>query len=68
MMTRIHVAAMFRQSGYHTARRVLHARKARQEFFVYLEQLRTAARREDARRIAAQEDIPRVTSRAHFSL
>lgn len=52
-MTRKHVKAMFEQSGYATAHAVLVARKARQEFFVQLDQLRADKTRKDAAATAA---------------
>ena len=52
-MTRKHVKMMFEQSGYATAHAVLVSRKARQEFFVQLNQLRADKTRKDAAAAAA---------------
>lgn len=54
MMTRTHVLAMFNQRGYHVALRVLRERKARGEYFVYLENLRRTQVRADARTVARE--------------
>ncbi len=54
-MTRAHVCAMFAQSGYSVAKRVLIERKARGEFFVQLEQLRKEQRRAQAQKIAGSD-------------
>ena len=55
-MTRKHVKTMFEQSGYATAHAVLVARKARQEFFTQLNQLRVEKTRKDAAAEAATFD------------
>ena len=55
-MTRKHVRAMFEQSSYATAYTVLVARKARQEFFVQLNQLRAEKIRREAANVAAAFD------------
>ena len=55
-MTRKHVQAMFEQSGYSAAHSVLVARKARQEFFVQLDQLRSEKTRREAAAAAASFD------------
>ena len=55
-MTRKHVKMMFEQSGYAAAHAVLVARKARQEFFTQLNQLRSEKTRREAAEVAAAFD------------
>ena len=55
-MNRTHVQAMHEQRGYAVALRVLRERKARGEFFVYLENLERARLKDLRRQTAESED------------
>jgi hypothetical protein len=56
-MTRLHVRLMFAQRGYTVAKKVLIERKARREFFVYLEMIERDRRIATHRRAVERNDV-----------